>query len=61
MIITTNLPLELMLVIWHLYSDLGRRKMKEVKGYRKNNWYDRMEKNTSFDDFVQNVCSFNIL
>lgn len=61
MIITTNLPLELMLVIWHLYSDLGGRKMKEVKGYRKNNWYDRIEKNTSFDDFIQNVCSFNIL
>lgn len=61
MIITTNLPLELMLVIWHLYSDLGRRKMKEVKGYRKNYWYDGIEKNTSFDDFFQNVCSFNIL
>lgn len=61
MIITTNLPLELMLVIWHLYSDFGRRKMKEEKGYRKNNWYDGIEKNTSFDDFIQNVCSFNIL
>lgn len=61
MIITTNLPLELVLVIWRLYSDLGRRKMKEVKGYRKNNWYDGIEKNASFDDFVQIVCSFNIL
>lgn len=61
MIITTNLPLELMLVIWHLYSDFGRRKMKEEKGYRKNYWYDIIEKNTSFDDFVQNVSSFNIL
>lgn len=50
-----------MLVIWRLYSDFGRRKMKEEKGYRKNNWYDGIEKNTSFDDFVQNVCSFNIL
>lgn len=61
MIITTNLPLELVLVIWHLYSDFGRRNMKEEKGYRKNNWYDGIEKNTSFDDFVQIVCSFNIL
>lgn len=61
MIITKNLPLELVLVIWRLYSDFGRRKMKEVKGYRKYNWYDRIEKNASFDDFVQNVCSFNIL
>lgn len=61
MIITKNLPLELMLVIWHLHSDLGRRKMKEVKEYRKNNWYDRIENNTSYDDFVQIVCSFNIL
>lgn len=52
MIIIINFFLELMLVIWYFYLDLGCRKMKEVKGYRKNNWYDRIEKNILFDDFV---------